>query len=71
MERMYTRLLHGYERSLRLVLRHRAAMLVVFALVVASTVEMFAVVPKGFVPLEDTDGSGSICGRRRARRSRT
>jgi HAE1 family hydrophobic/amphiphilic exporter-1 len=58
MERLYTRLLHGYEWSLALVLRHRSAMLVVFALVVAATVEMFAVVPKGFVPLEDTDSLG-------------
>jgi HAE1 family hydrophobic/amphiphilic exporter-1 len=58
MERWYTKLLRGYEWSLGVVLRHRPVMLVVFAMVVAATVEMFAVVPKGFVPLEDTDSLG-------------
>jgi HAE1 family hydrophobic/amphiphilic exporter-1 len=55
MERLYNRLFGAYRWSLALVLRHRLAMIVVFALVVAATAEMFAVVPKGFVPTEDTD----------------
>jgi HAE1 family hydrophobic/amphiphilic exporter-1 len=55
MERLYNRLFRGYERSLGFVLRHRSAMLVVFALVLAATLEMFKIVPKGFVPTEDSD----------------
>jgi hydrophobic/amphiphilic exporter-1 (mainly G- bacteria), HAE1 family len=55
MERAFTWTLHGYERSLAVVLRHRAVMLGVFACVLVATVEMFVVVPKGFVPEEDND----------------
>jgi hydrophobic/amphiphilic exporter-1 (mainly G- bacteria), HAE1 family len=55
MERAFTAMLHVYEWSLGLVLRHRAIMLAVFVAVLAATVEMFLVVPKGFVPEEDND----------------
>jgi HAE1 family hydrophobic/amphiphilic exporter-1 len=55
MEDLFNRLLRAYDRSLRLVLRHRAAMLVVYGGVIAATAWMFAVVPKGFVPDEDND----------------
>src|SRR4029079_8363658 len=55
MERLFHRLLGGYKWSLGVVLRHRAVMMGVFALVIAATVEMFVVVPKGFVPDEDND----------------
>src|SRR5262245_45106419 len=55
MERLYSRLYRGYEWSLGHVLRHRLLMLAVFVLVVAATVEMFKIVPKGFVPNEDID----------------
>ena len=37
------------------MLRHRPVMLAVFAIVLAATIEMFAVVPKGFIPDEDKD----------------
>ena len=37
------------------MLRHRVAMLVVFAVVLAATVEMYSVVPKGFIPDQDND----------------
>jgi hydrophobic/amphiphilic exporter-1 (mainly G- bacteria), HAE1 family len=55
MERSFNRLLHLYERSLSAVLRHRPVMLAVFVAVLAATAEMFVVVPKGFVPEEDSD----------------
>ncbi len=55
MERGFTMTLRGYEWSLALVLRHRLVMLGVFAAVLVATVEMFVVVPKGFVPDEDND----------------
>src|SRR5262249_19103667 len=45
----------GYAASLRLVLRHRLAMIVVFAAVLWATIHMFGVVPKGFIPDTDND----------------
>jgi HAE1 family hydrophobic/amphiphilic exporter-1 len=51
----FDRLKGGYQRSLRVVLRHRFAMLVVFFGVLAATVFMFSVVPKGFIPDQDND----------------
>src|ERR1051326_2799888 len=54
-ERALQRLFRGYERSLSLALRHRAAMIGVFALVLAGTIAMYTVVPKGFIPEQDND----------------
>ncbi len=51
----FDRMKGGYERSLRVVLEHRPAMLVVFFVVLAATVVMFRVVPKGFIPDQDND----------------
>ncbi|HUC74937.1 MAG TPA: efflux RND transporter permease subunit, partial [Vicinamibacterales bacterium] len=45
MERQFDRLYHLYEWSLGHVLRHRAAMVVVFMAVLVATIEMYAVVP--------------------------
>jgi HAE1 family hydrophobic/amphiphilic exporter-1 len=55
MERQFQHLYRVYEWSLGLVLRHRAVMLVVFVAVLIATVEMFDVVPKGFIPEQDND----------------
>jgi HAE1 family hydrophobic/amphiphilic exporter-1 len=55
MERTFGRLLRGYQWSLGIVLRHRLAMLAVFALVLVATTEMFRIVPKGFIPDQDND----------------
>jgi len=55
MERQFGRLFRGYEWSLAVVLRHRPVMLVVFAAVLAATVAMFGIVPKGFIPDQDND----------------
>jgi HAE1 family hydrophobic/amphiphilic exporter-1 len=55
MEAAFNRLYRSYESSLGLVLRHRPIMLGVFVAVLAATVEMFAVIPKGFIPDQDND----------------
>ncbi|MCX6538641.1 MAG: efflux RND transporter permease subunit [Acidobacteria bacterium] len=55
MDRWFDRLRSAYGRSLRLVLRHRLAMLGVFVAVLGASVEMFGIVPKGFIPDTDND----------------
>jgi HAE1 family hydrophobic/amphiphilic exporter-1 len=55
MDRMFRRLLHWYSQTLALVLRHRLVMLVVFIFVLTATVQMFRVIPKGFIPEQDND----------------
>ena len=55
MERAFAAMHRGYEWSLGAVLRHRPVMLVVFVAVLAGTVEMFVIVPKGFIPDQDND----------------
>jgi len=46
---------NGYARSLRVALRHRGAVLVLFFAVLAATAAMFRLVPKGFIPEQDDD----------------
>ena len=55
MDRAFEALLSGYRWSLGLVLRHRMAMLAVFAGVLAATVHMFNIIPTGFIPDQDND----------------
>jgi HAE1 family hydrophobic/amphiphilic exporter-1 len=55
MDRSFARLTRWYSVSLRWVLVHRRVMLVVFAGVIAATVGMFGIVPKGFIPDTDND----------------
>ena len=55
MDRAFDALLHGYERSLAIVLRHRVVMLAVFVAVAISTVQMFKIIPTGFIPDQDND----------------
>jgi HAE1 family hydrophobic/amphiphilic exporter-1 len=55
MESVFDVMFRGYEWSLGAVLRHRAVMLAVFFAVLAGTVAMFVVVPKGFIPDQDND----------------
>ncbi|HEU5202219.1 MAG TPA: efflux RND transporter permease subunit, partial [Nitrospira sp.] len=54
-ERFHEGMLHGYDLSLRWVLRHRVVMLAVFFLTIAATYWLFLKVPKGFIPDQDTD----------------
>ena len=55
MEAIFDRMFRMYEWSLRVVLRHRVVMLVVFVAVLAGTLAMFFAVPKGFIPDQDND----------------
>ena len=52
--RMFDGMLHGYERSLDVVLRHRFITLLVFLATLGLTVVLYVVVPKGFFPEQDT-----------------
>jgi HAE1 family hydrophobic/amphiphilic exporter-1 len=54
-ERGFDSLLHGYDRTLQIVLRHRPATMAAFVCVLALTVLLFIIVPKGFIPEQDTD----------------
>jgi HAE1 family hydrophobic/amphiphilic exporter-1 len=54
-ERAFDRLLGGYDRSLQAVLRHRPATMAAFVAVLALTALLFVIVPKGFIPEQDTD----------------
>jgi hydrophobe/amphiphile efflux-1 (HAE1) family protein len=53
-ERAFDAMLAFYERGLRWALRHRITMLVVTALTIAVNVALFAYVPKGLFPQQDT-----------------
>ncbi|HZR22308.1 MAG TPA: efflux RND transporter permease subunit [Vicinamibacterales bacterium] len=55
MDRAFDALLVGYEKSLRLVLRFRLAMMIMFFVVLWATMHMFNVVQTGFIPDEDRD----------------
>ena len=52
-ERFFDGMLRLYDRTLQFTMRHRVATMVVSLLVLAATVQMFRVVPKGFLPDED------------------
>jgi HAE1 family hydrophobic/amphiphilic exporter-1 len=54
-ERAFQRLLNGYDRTLQLVLRHRPVTMAAFVAVLALTAYLFVIVPKGFIPDQDTD----------------
>src|SRR5690348_13449981 len=48
-------LLKGYDASLQVVLRHRVTTMAAAAVVMALTAVLFVVIPKGFIPDQDTD----------------
>jgi len=54
-ERAFESLLRGYDRTLQIVLRHRQTTMVAFAVVLLLTAGLFILVPKGFIPEQDTD----------------
>jgi HAE1 family hydrophobic/amphiphilic exporter-1 len=58
-ERVWERTLRGYERSLGWVMTRRRAVMAFSGAVLAATVWLFIVVPKGFIPSED---SGRVSG---------
>ncbi len=53
-ERVFAGMLAAYEKSLTLVLRHPRITFVVFLATVGLTGYLFVVIPKGFIPNEDT-----------------
>ncbi len=53
-ERMFDGMLHAYERALDGVLRHRFMTLCVFLMTLLTTGYLFAIIPKGFFPQQDT-----------------
>ncbi|HEX5437083.1 MAG TPA: efflux RND transporter permease subunit [Gemmatimonadaceae bacterium] len=53
-ERVYNHVLSAYERSLAWVMRHRWQALVFSGAILVGTAVLFVVVPKGFIPSEDT-----------------
>jgi HAE1 family hydrophobic/amphiphilic exporter-1 len=58
-ERFFDGMLRGYNRSLKVVLRHRFATLILSNLIFATTLYLFVIMPKGFLPSDDT---GQIFG---------
>jgi HAE1 family hydrophobic/amphiphilic exporter-1 len=53
-ERVYQRVLGSYERSLGWVMQRRRAALVFSAVILVATAGLFVLVPKGFLPSEDS-----------------
>jgi HAE1 family hydrophobic/amphiphilic exporter-1 len=54
-ERFFDGMLHAYDVTLKMALRHRVAMMMSFVLVLGATMYMFVTIPKGFIPDQDTD----------------
>ena len=54
-EGFFSGMLRVYDHSLKVVLRHRLAMMASFVAVLGATVYMFMTIPKGFIPDQDTD----------------
>ncbi len=62
-ERGFALVLRLYERALDLVLRHTIVTMAVFIATVGLTVWLYAIVPKGFFPQQDTGRlTGSVIG---------
>jgi hydrophobic/amphiphilic exporter-1 (mainly G- bacteria), HAE1 family len=54
-DRFFDGMLHVYDHSLQSVLRYRPLTIGVFVLLLIATVGMFIIIPKGFIPDQDTD----------------
>jgi len=53
-QRQFDRMAHGYGTSLAWVLNHQTATLIVAVATLVLTVVLYAIVPKGFFPVQDT-----------------
>jgi multidrug efflux pump len=53
-DRLFGRVLQSYRRSLQISLRHQGFVLGLAVLTLAGTVALYVVIPKGFLPLQDT-----------------
>ena len=54
-ERYFQAMLGGYDRTLQIAMRHRGVTMVAAGVVLALTIVLFIIVPKGFIPDQDTD----------------
>jgi HAE1 family hydrophobic/amphiphilic exporter-1 len=54
-EKFFDGMLKAYDATLKIALRHRIAMMFSFIVVLAATMYMFVIIPKGFIPDQDTD----------------
>jgi len=54
-EHAFDSLLRGYDRTLKVVLQRRATTMLAFVIVLLMTAVLFILVPKGFIPDQDTD----------------
>jgi HAE1 family hydrophobic/amphiphilic exporter-1 len=52
-ERMFEAWLRGYDRTLRITLRHRAVVMALSVVLIGGTMYLFTLIPKGFLPSED------------------
>ena len=59
-ERFFDGLLRVYDRSLQWVLRYRPVTMVLFMVVLAATGYLFIMIPKGFIPDQDTDQIAAV-----------
>jgi multidrug efflux pump len=53
-ERVYERIINSYGRGLQWVLNHQPLTLLIALLTLMLTILLYAIVPKGFIPLQDT-----------------
>jgi multidrug efflux pump len=53
-ERFFNAMLRGYDRSLRWALNHPRLLMAILLATVATNVELYRIVPKGFFPQQDT-----------------
>ncbi len=54
-EKFFDAMLHAYDVTLKVCLRHRLFTMATFVIVLVATVWMFNDIPKGFIPDQDTD----------------
>ncbi len=52
-DKFFQGMLHWYDITLQFALRHRAATMLLSLVLVVATVQLFGIVPKGFLPSED------------------
>jgi multidrug efflux pump len=65
-ERVFGKILHGYERSLAFALRHSLLTILTLAAVIGLNIHLYTQIPKGFFPQQDT---GRLFGSIRADQS--
>ncbi len=54
-ESFFDGMLHAYDASLQWVLRYRPLTMAIFVVVLVATAVLFVIIPKGFIPDQDTD----------------